>query len=103
MKRGTQQITRQLKQFEALVTRFEKKGIVISSDVKTKIEELKTITKKFLSATADDVKDLDMNEMGQSMRDLENERQNLEQMDNIARECVGLKAMSIHLKNKCKN
>ena len=27
-----------------------------------------------------------MNEMEQSMRDLENERQNLEQMDNITRE-----------------
>ncbi|MFA5791923.1 MAG: hypothetical protein WC884_02710 [Candidatus Paceibacterota bacterium] len=86
IKRGAQQITRQLKQFEALVARFEKKGVVISPDVKTKIEELKTITQKFLSATADDVKNLDMNEMGQSMRDLENERQNLEQMDNITRE-----------------
>ena len=86
MKRGAQQIARQLKQFEILVARFEKKGVVISSDIKTKIEELKTITKKFLSATADDVKDLDMNEMEQSMRDLENERQNLEQMDNITRE-----------------
>ena len=86
MKRGAQQITGQLKQFEALVARFEKKGVAISSEVKTKIEELKKITQKFLSATADDVKDLDMNEMGQSMRDLENERQNLEQMDNITRE-----------------
>ncbi len=86
MKRGAQQITKQLKQFEALVARFEKKGVAISSDVKTKIEELKKITQKFLSATADDAKDLDMNEMGQSMRDLENERQNLEQMDNITRE-----------------
>ncbi len=86
MKHGAQQITGQLKQFETLVTRFEKKGVAISSDVKTKIEGLKTITQKFLSATTDDVKNLDMNEMGQSMRDLENERQNLEQMDNITRE-----------------
>ncbi|MEK7190165.1 MAG: hypothetical protein AAB661_00155 [Patescibacteria group bacterium] len=86
VKRGAQQIAGQLKQFEALVARFEKKGVAISSDIKTKIEELKTITNKFLSATADEMKDLNMDEMGQSMRDLENERQNLERMDNIMRE-----------------
>ena len=56
VKRGAQQIAGQLKQFEALVARFEEKGVAISSDIKTKIEELKTITNKFLSATADDVK-----------------------------------------------
>ena len=44
-----------------------------------------------------------MNEMEQSMRDLENERQNLEQMDNIMREMRRVKAMLICLTNRCKN
>jgi len=86
IKRGAQQVARQLKQFEAVVARFEKKGVVISSDIKTKIEELKTIIEKFLSATADEAMDLDMSELGQKMGDLEEERRNLEQMDNIIRE-----------------
>ena len=47
MKRGAQQIARQLKQFEILVARFEKKGVVISSDIKTKIEELKQLPRNF--------------------------------------------------------
>lgn len=86
MQRGIRDIKNQLKQFELMVARLEKKGVAISADIKTKIAELKAEIDKFSSATPEDLANFDMGNLGQKMRDLEDERQNLQQMDNILRE-----------------
>ncbi len=87
LKRGASDVTRQLKQFETLITKFEKKGVVVSADIKTKIEELRALITKFQSITSvEEAQDLSMDDLYSKMRDLEEERRNLEQMDNILRE-----------------
>lgn len=87
VKRGASDVARQLKQFETLVAKFEKKGVAISADTKTKIEALRALITKFQSITsADEAQDLNMDDLWSQMRDLEEERRNLEQMDNITRE-----------------
>ncbi len=87
VKRGASDVARQLKQFETLVTKFEKKGVAISADTKTKMEELRALIAKFQSITsAEEIQDMNMDDMWSKMRDLEEERRSLEQMDNILRE-----------------
>lgn len=87
MKRGANDIDRQLKKFKSMIVKFEKKGIIISDDIKIKMDELNALIQKFQSATSvEEIADLDMNDLQGKMQDLEQERQNLEQMDNIMRE-----------------
>ena len=68
-----------------MVLKIEKRGVFVSAETKAKIAELKEITNKALVTTVEGTADLDMNEMWEKMRDLEEERRNLEQMDNILR------------------
>lgn len=87
IKRSAKDLSRQLKQFTTMMARFEKKGVKISDDTKTKVETLKADVEKLNGVTsAEDAQGLDTSSMWDSMRDLEEERQNLEKMDNIMRE-----------------
>lgn len=86
IQRGAKDIQKQLKQFELMIVKVEKKGVVVSAETKAKVEELKGIVAKSLNVKAEELVDFDMNEMWEKMRDLEEERRSLEQMDNILRE-----------------
>ncbi len=87
MKRSANDLSRQLKQFETMTARFEKKGVKISDNAKAKIETVKANIEKLNSIkSGEDAQDLDMQGMWEGMRELEEERQNLEKMDNITRE-----------------
>ncbi|MFA4831286.1 MAG: hypothetical protein WC862_02540 [Patescibacteria group bacterium] len=87
IKRGARDLARQLNKFITLLTRFEKGGLMISDGVKTKVESLKTDIAKLQSITSpEEAEELDMNGMWNTMRELEEERQSLERMENITRE-----------------
>lgn len=87
IKRSANDLSRQLKQFVTLMTKFEKKGVKISDDIKAKVETVKSDIAKLQSITsAEEAQDLDINGMWDAMRDLEEERQNMERLDNITRE-----------------
>lgn len=87
MKRGVTDVERQLNKFELMLNNFKKKGTVISSSTDATMIELKGLIQKFKSITsAEELQDMDMNELWDKMRSLEEERRNLEQMDNIMRE-----------------
>ena len=87
VKRGVTDVERQLKQFKMMVSKFEKQGTVISEDLKSKITTLKTLIAKYKTITsAEELQEMNMDELWQGMRDLEEERQNLERTANVLRE-----------------
>lgn len=87
IKRGVADVERQLKKFETMVAKFEKQGTAISGDLKSKISALKALIEKYKAVTsAEELQEMNMDELWQGMRDLEEERQNLERMGNVLRE-----------------
>ena len=87
VKRGVNQVERQLKQFELMVAKFERQGTLVSQDTKTKVSDLKVLIEKYKAITSvEEMQEINMDEMWQIMRDLEEERQNLERTGNVLRE-----------------
>lgn len=87
VRRGINDVERQLRQFEQMVAKFEKQGIAASEDLKSKISNLKAMIEKYKAVTSvEDMQEMNMDELWQSMRDLEEERQNLERTGNVLRE-----------------
>lgn len=87
VKRGITSVERQLKQFETMVTKFEKQGVSVSENVKGKISALKDLIAKYKAVTsAEELQEMNMDDLWQNMRDLEEERQNLERTSNVLRE-----------------
>ena len=74
IQRGARDIERQLKQFESMIVKFVKKGVVISEEIKTKISDLKGLVEKYKAiTTVEDVAGIDTQEMWDKMRELEEE------------------------------
>lgn len=87
MKRGMRDIELQLKQFESMIAKFAKKGVVVSEEVKTKVADLRGLVEKYKTVTTvEEAGDMDMQGMWDMMKGLEEERQNLERMENVMRE-----------------
>lgn len=87
IQRGARDIERQLKRFELMIANFTKKKIVISEEIKTKVADLKSLVEKYKTiSTVEDAASIDPQEMWDKMRDLEEERQNLERTENVLRE-----------------
>ncbi len=87
IQRGVRDVERQLKQFESLIVKFVKKGVVISEEIKTKVSDLKGLVEKYKAvSTVEEAAGMDTQEMWEKMRELEEELQNLERVDNVMRE-----------------
>lgn len=100
MKRHIKQIERNIKEFEILLNKEEKKGTAISAEIKDKIVKAKELIVASLNATTiSALKEVDTDELQNIMNDLEEYRRNvLEAAQRLAGMKRGIRGMNTNLK-----
>ncbi len=78
MKRGAMQSERMVKEFERMITNAEKKGAIVSEEVKQNLEKLKAIVSGAKNATTmEEMQNVDMAEMGDLMQSMDEFRRDV--------------------------
>jgi hypothetical protein len=78
MKRGMKQTERPIKEFERMIQNAEKKGATVPDELKQKLEKMKAMLESVKNAaTMDEMKDIDMSEMGDLMQSMEDFRRDV--------------------------
>ncbi len=100
MKRGMNQMSRQVKQFEKMIADAEKKGTAVPDEIKQNLAKLKTILESVQNAkSSEDLQSVDMGEMQELMHSLEDFRRNVmeaqQRMEGMKR---GMRGMETGLK-----
>ena len=76
----------------------------MSQDTKTKVSDPKVLIEKYKAITSvEEMQEINMDEMWQIMRDLEEERQNLERTGNVLREIKRIESGVKMFENKSLN
>lgn len=100
MKRNTKQMERPIKEFERMIQNAEKKGAIISEEVKQNLAKMKAILDGAKNATTmEEMQNVEMSEMGDLMQSMEDFRRDVvEKQQRIEGMKRGMKGMEQGLK-----